>query len=150
MDRFHEVVRPLLNQGAQLEVISHSWGTVVAYEALRELDSTAFSGRVRNFFTVGSALSIPLIKRSLLPIARDGRRPRLVDRWINIDVRGDVVGGLMKGQPYAVDEEFLNCNPVGCTSFLGLVDPQCSHSSYFNADNQAVNRDIFGRFIERP
>lgn len=149
MDRFHAVVKPLLGQGAQLEIIGHSWGTVVAYEALRELDAATYSGRVRNFFTVGSALSIPTIKRSLLPLARDGRRPRLVDRWINVDARGDVVGGLMKGQPYAVDEEFLNCDPVGCSNFLRLINPKCAHSSYFNADNQAVNRDIFGRFIER-
>jgi len=150
MDRFHAVVRPLLSAGTQLQIIGHSWGTVVAYEALRELDDATYPGRVRNFFTVGSALSIPTIKRSLLAHARDGRRPRLVDRWINVDARGDVVGGLLKGQPYAVDEEFLNCDPVGCSRFLGLINPKCAHGSYFNADNQAVNRDIFGRFIERP
>ncbi len=150
LDRFHAVVRPLLNQGVQLEIIGHSWGTVVAYEALRELDDASVTGRVRNFFTVGSALSIPTIKRNLLSNARDGRRPRLVGRWINIDARGDVVGGLLKGQPYAVDEEFLNCAPVGCSSFLGLINPKCAHGSYFNPQNHAVNRDIFGRFIERP
>lgn len=94
-------------------------------------------------------MSIPTIKRNLLPLARDGRRPRLVDRWINVDACGDVVGGLMKGQPYAVDEEFLNRDPVGCSNFFGLVSPKCAHSSYFNPDNHAVNRDIFGRFIER-
>lgn len=149
MERFHAVVKPLLSQGAQLEIIGHSWGTVVAYEALRELDAATYSGRVRNFFTVGSALSIPTIKRNLLPQARDGRRPRLVDRWINIDARGDVVGGLMKGQPYAVDEEFLNCDPVGCSNFFGLISPTCAHASYFKPDNHAVNRDIFGKFIER-
>lgn len=149
IDRFHAVVRPLLHQGVQLEIIGHSWGTVVAYEALRELDDASVTGRVRNFFTVGSALSIPTIKRNLLPNARDGRRPRLVDRWINVDARGDVVGGLLKGQPYAVDEEFLNCDPVGCSRFLGLINPKCAHGSYFNPQNQAVNRDIFGRFIER-
>ena len=35
--RVHRVVRPLLAAGVELDVISHSWGTVVAYEGFREL-----------------------------------------------------------------------------------------------------------------
>ncbi|HEX8200920.1 MAG TPA: caspase family protein [Isosphaeraceae bacterium] len=147
--RFHAVVMPLLSSGAQVEIISHSWGTVVAYEGLRFLDAGSQfpAGSVRNFFTVGSALSIGEIKRQLVPQARDGRKPRVVRRWINLDARFDVVGGPLKGQPFAVDEEFLNLVPTGCTPAF-LPQPACSHSSYFVRDNLAVNRDIFGRFIE--
>jgi metacaspase-1 len=80
IDRFHAVARPLLEAGARLEVIGHSWGTVVAYEALRRLDGAGPElpdQAVHNFFTAGSALSIAPVKRSLLPEAVDGRRPRL-------------------------------------------------------------------------
>src|SRR5205807_3466538 len=37
--RFVNVVKPLLQPGSQVEIISHSWGTVVAYEALRLLEA---------------------------------------------------------------------------------------------------------------
>ena len=56
--RFTDVVRPLLEGGARVDVISHSWGTVVAYEGLRQLeDDGLVEPRVHNFFTVGAALS---------------------------------------------------------------------------------------------
>jgi hypothetical protein len=150
LDEFHTVVRSLLNAGAEIEVISHSWGTVVAYEALLELDGAAAgNGRVRNWFTVGSALSIPEVKRRLRGnAAAAGRKPQIVARWTNLDARGDIVGGPLKGHPFDVDHDFLNLAPVGCGSFLGIVSPACAHSSYFSQANLTVNRGIFGRFIE--
>src|SRR5262249_55875738 len=103
--RFAGVVRPLLEGGARVDVISHSWGTVVAYEALRLLDTNAGlpDGAVLNWFTAGSALSIGEVKRRLQPRCRDGQRPQLVGRWVNLNARHDVVGGAMQGDPYAVD-----------------------------------------------
>jgi hypothetical protein len=146
IDRFLQVVRPLLRSGNSVEVISHSWGTVVAYEALRLLDEASGDGTVVNFFTVGSALSIPVVKRLLLPEAVDGRRPRAVRRWINLDAQFDIVGGPLQGVPFGVDLEFLQLAPVGCEH--PALNPACAHGSYFHPDNLAVNRDIFGRYIE--
>ncbi|HUG66655.1 MAG TPA: hypothetical protein VMM76_02820 [Pirellulaceae bacterium] len=149
LDEFHRVVRPLLQSGATLEIIAHSWGTVVSYEGLLELDARlGLGGRVRNWFTVGSALSLPPVKRWLGGAAKLGQRPRLVSRWINLDARGDIVGGPLRGRPYDVDEEFLNLQPVGCGSVFGWVNPACAHSSYFVPANTAVNQGIFGRFVE--
>jgi hypothetical protein len=148
IDRFNAVSQPLLQAGARLEVISHSWGTVVAYEALRRMDDagSGFPDRsVHTFFTVGSALSIPPVKRSLLPEAVDGSRPRLVQTWINLNARFDIVGGQLRGNPFEVDYEYLDLTPVGCSPFI--PNPVCAHSSYFNPDNDPVNRDIFGQFI---
>jgi hypothetical protein len=150
IDRFVSVTKPLIQAGNSIEVISHSWGTVVAYEALRLMDADPQlpSGQVLNFFTVGSALSIFEVKQLLLPEASDGQRPRLVRRWTNLNAHGDVVGGPLKDNPYQVDDEFLNLEAVGCPAFLGIVNPSCAHGSYFNAANLAVNRDIFGAEIE--
>jgi hypothetical protein len=146
--RFTGVVRPLLEQGADVDVISHSWGTVVAYEGLRELEDAGLTQpRVRNLFTVGAALSIGAVKSGLRPANQDGRRPAMVRRWVNLDANGDVVGGPLQGRPYAVDNDFPNIDPFGCPAFLGIVNPVCAHSSYFVAGNDAVNRDIFGNFI---
>ena len=93
--RFLDETVPLLKSGAAVEVISHSWGTVVAYEALRSLDGESFAGHVHNLFTVGSALSIGLVRNRVRP--RDGRRPRCVQRWVNLDASGDIVGGPLRG-----------------------------------------------------
>jgi hypothetical protein len=147
--RFTAVVKPLLQvDGAEIEVISHSWGTVVAYEALRLMDSDATArGSVHNLFTVGSALSIWDVKHRLLAEAADGHRPRVVQRWVNLNARFDVVGGAMKARPFAVDQEFLNLKPFGCSSFI--PNPVCAHGSYFRDGNSAVNRDIFAAWIAR-
>jgi len=148
--RFTGVVGPLLRDGVDIDLISHSWGTVVAYEGLREL---ADGGLVRpllgNFFTVGAALSIGAVKRSLRPANRDGAKPAMVRRWVNLDAIGDPVGGPLQGRPYAVDDDFPYLAPYGCPSFLGIVNPVCAHSSYFAMGNVAVNRDIFARFINQ-
>jgi hypothetical protein len=148
LERFREQVEPLLRAGATVHVISHSWGTVVAYEGLRALDGRSVSGRAKAFFTVGSALSIAPVKKSLRQ--RDGRRPTCVQRWANLDAKGDVVGGPLKGRPFLVDDEFLNLSPVGCQpSGFGMYAPACAHSSYFDQSNDAANRDIFARIIQQ-
>jgi hypothetical protein len=150
LGEFHKVVRPLLRRGAEVAIISHSWGTVVAYEGLRQLDGQPDmpAQSVSTFFTVGSALSIAPVKRRLLPEALDGLRPRVVRRWANLDARFDIVGGPLAGDPFEVDLEFLGLAPVGCSRII--PNPACAHSSYFHPDNEAVNKHIFARYIESP
>jgi hypothetical protein len=145
--RFTGVVRPLLEAGDELDIIAHSWGTVVAYEGLRQLedDGVTVPG-VRNFFTAGAALSIFLVKLRLRPANRDGHRPAAVRRWVNLNAHGDPVGGPLQGRPYQVDAEFLDLLNHGC----GRFDASCAHGSYFQPDNVEVNRDIFAAFIDRP
>jgi hypothetical protein len=150
ISRFNQILLPLAQQaGVVVNVISHSWGTVVAYEALRGLDTASIAdGVVANLFTVGSALSIALVKRMLLPLAIDGARPRLVRTWINLNAEFDIVGGHLQGNPFQVDAEFLELPPVGCSTLI--PNPVCAHSSYFNGANQAVNQDIFAHYIQTP
>ncbi|MGE3776260.1 MAG: caspase family protein [Pirellulaceae bacterium] len=143
--RFLDVAGPLLRDGVELEVVSHSWGTVVAFEALRTLDGEQLAGRVRNWFTVGAALSIVTVQRRLVPA--DGRRPRHVSRWLNLDARGDIVGGPL-ANAFQVTQEFLNLDPTTCRTIWSLVEPTCAHSSYFHASNLAVNRGIFAAQIQ--
>lgn len=151
LSRFTTVVGPLLSQGIEIDVISHSWGTVVAYEGLRELaGGGAVAPLVRNFFTVGAALSIGAVKLRLRPDNRDGARPAMVRRWVNLDALGDPVGGPLQGRPYAVDDDFPNLAPFSCSSFLGIVNPTCAHGSYFKQGNDPVNRDIFAKYIDMP
>ena len=141
----------MIEGNAEIDIISHSWGTVVAYEGLRELaDQDGLTSRVvRNWFTVGAALSIGVVKTQLRSPNRDGQRPAMVRRWINLNAHGDPVGGPLQGRPYAVDFDFPTLDAFGCTSFLGLVNPGCTHGSYFKAGNLASNRDIFANYINQ-
>ncbi len=136
LERVVRVIRPLLQSATPFDLIAHGWGTVVAYEGLRELEDAGFaSPLVRTFFTVGAALSIPILLRGLRPQNRDGRKPACVERWINVQAVGDTVGGTLTHH-FRVSEEFLDIAAVGN-----------SHSSYFVPSNVVVNRDIFARYI---
>lgn len=146
INRFTQVVRPLLANGSQIDIISHSWGTVVAYEGLRELEQLSFPGIVSSFFTVGSALSISPVRARLREENKDGNRPTNVEQWLNLDAKGDLVGGMI-GDKFDVTQEYLNLQPTDCSSFLGFYNLGCAHSSYFSQSNTAVNRDIFAKYI---
>ncbi len=146
IDRFTKIVRPLLANGAQIDIISHSWGTVVAYEGLRELEKLSLPGIVSTFFTVGSALSISPVRARLREENKDGNRPTNVEQWLNLDAKGDLVGGML-GDKFDVTQEHLNLKPTGCSRSWGFYNLGCAHSSYFSQSNTDVNRDIFAQYI---
>ena len=149
LQRFDSTVRPLLDNGVTIHIISHSWGTVVAYEGLRNIDSVSLSGRVANLFVVGSALSIGAVQSNLFGRVPDGRRPSHVDRLINLDAGGDPVGGTIADH-FEVAAEHLGLEPTGCTTFPFTniaISASCAHSSYFRDRNDPVNRDLFASKI---
>jgi hypothetical protein len=151
LQRFSDVVRPLLASGTTVDVMSHSWGTVVAYEGLRELENAGLAGQVANWFTIGSALSIGPVQDSLRPQNRPagGRRapyPALVRNWVNLDARGDLVGGPLRSR-FPVQQDCTELVPVGCPRRVWGYDLGCAHGSYFDAANLAVNRDILAAHI---
>jgi hypothetical protein len=149
LQRFDSIVRPLLDNGVRVHVISHSWGTVVAYEGLRNLDSVFLSGRVANLFVVGSALSIGSVQSNLFGRVTDGRRPSHVDCIINLDAGGDPVGGTIADQ-FDVDAEYIGLQPTGCATipFANIaISVSCAHSSYFRPENIIVNKEVFSQNI---
>ena len=151
LQRFTDVVRPLLASGTTVDVMSHSWGTVVAYEGLRELEHQGLAGQVANWFTIGSALSIGPVQSSLRPQNRpDGAQrapfPALVRNWINLDASGDLVGGPLRSR-FPVHRDCTELVPVGCPRRLWGYDLGCAHGSYFDPANLAVNRDILAAHI---
>ncbi|UKO99144.1 hypothetical protein [Nostoc sp. UHCC 0870] len=147
INRFTDTVKPLLGSNNQIDIISHSWGTVVAYEGLRELEAEQFlQGQVSNFFTVGSALSIGPVRASLRPENQDGRRPSMVNKWINLDAQGDLVGGML-GDMFEITQENLGLQPIGCLLEWFGYRLSCAHSSYFVGENTTVNRDIFAHYL---
>jgi pimeloyl-ACP methyl ester carboxylesterase len=149
--RFQQVVAPLLQAGSSFHIVAHSWGSVISYEGLRQFDDQNLRGRVATLFVIGTALSFKTVQRNLFHRTIDGRRPKVVQRIINIGAAGDIVGGRIRP---AVDStrEYLNVKPVGCElkGWLRRIakNPVCAHGSYFHADNKTVNRDILARHIQ--
>ncbi len=122
-----EQLRPLANSGAHCSLIAHSWGTVVAYESLIDLEKERPTFHLAHLFTLGSPLW--LVQSQLDDPS--GRKPHNVANWVNIHAQGDVIGaGLTPGFRVDADDTVAN---------FGDGDP---HVSYFVAGNVAVERDI--------
>ena len=104
---------------------------------------------MKNLFTTGSALARGAVQSNLFGRVDDGRLPVHVERIINLDAAGDIVGGPI-GDEFTVAREFTGLVPTGCATIpiVGLaMNPQCAHASYFRPGNLEVNKDIFARFI---
>ena len=130
---FKEVVLPLLEAGDSVSVISHSWGTIVSYEALHDLHQQFPDKRVARLFTLGSPLWMPPIR----PMLRPGpSRPGNVERWINITAHGDPVGGWLYPH-FPVDRDF---QAPGVATIH-------AHSSYFTRGNAGVMQDLVARML---
>jgi hypothetical protein len=149
LKRFAEVVQPLLLAGHTVDVISHSEGTIVAYEGLRMVPPGL--GAVLNLFTVGTALGYawnPLVPGSnvrdhLLPGNASGDAPSVVKAWWNVWAQGDPFASPLLPAYPGVTQDFGPMPPVGC----GDNQPSCIHESYFDPANTAVNQGIFAAKI---
>ena len=124
-------VRPFIGENVAISVISHSWGTVVAHDALVDLASEAPELDVANLFTLGSPLW--LVKPFLEE--RSGLRPAPVGFWMNVHARGDAVGSWLK-PGFKVDRDY-EVPSVGTDA----------HGSYFVTGNEAVQRDLIASRI---
>jgi hypothetical protein len=132
-EKLKQQLRPLAGRGYAISIIAHSWGTVVAYESLLDLEVELPTLKLNNLFTLGS----PLWLVHLLLDDRSGRKPHNVSKWINIYAQGDVIGaGLKPG--FQVNQD----SPVPDASH-----GKDAHNSYFLQGNTAVLRDILAKTI---
>ncbi|MGN6359272.1 MAG: hypothetical protein ACTHNK_02660, partial [Thermomicrobiales bacterium] len=130
-EKAKEQLRPLAGDNYSVTVIAHSWGTVVAYDSLCDLEAELPALRVANLVTLGSPL---WLVRHLLDDS-SGRKPGEIADWINIHARGDLVGSWLK--PAFQDDQDYEVPTMG-------NDP---HGSYFVEGNTAVQRDIVAHAI---
>jgi hypothetical protein len=93
-------VQQALTAGGESIVVSHSLGTVVAYNLLRR-KGTELGWKVPLFVTLGSPLAIGKIRKSLSPI----RFPQCAGAWFNAMDPDDVVA------LYPLDEHHFPVEP---------------------------------------
>jgi hypothetical protein len=79
-------VRKAIASGEETVVVSHSLGTVVAYNLLRR-EGAAQGWKVPVFVTLGSPLGVAAITRAVRPL----EHPSVVSTWFNALDEGDVV-----------------------------------------------------------
>jgi metacaspase-1 len=126
-EKFKEQVRPLAGTDVRVSILAHSWGTVVAYESLLDLQTELPTLQIANLVTLGCPL---WVTRPFLD-DRSGRKPAEDAAWLNIFAQFDVVGAPLSAS-FQVDHDY------GVPDFGG-GDP---HGSYFVPGNVMVQRDI--------
>ena len=80
------------NKHKEIMLISHSMGTIIAYDVLRVLGNTGHEARIEHFATIGSPLGLPHVKQKIVderiaegrPEAAKLRTPTIVTgSWVN-------------------------------------------------------------------
>jgi len=77
-------VQSALNFGSESIMVSHSLGTVIAYNVLRQ---AGLETNVPLFITLGSPLAVNIVKKRIAPIAH----PKCAKHWFNAMDQRDVV-----------------------------------------------------------
>ena len=96
-DRIRAIVKSVIQRAVEESdsvcIVSHSMGTVIAYESLWEL--THEEGRpatIDLFLTLGSPLGMNYVQKRLLGTGDGTRRyPAGIRRWVNVSAVGDLV-----------------------------------------------------------
>jgi pimeloyl-ACP methyl ester carboxylesterase len=115
------IVRPRLGDG-EVVILSHSLGTIVAFNLLRELSAKGANIKVPLFITVGSPLAIHEVQRL---ITGDFVIPSAVQTWMNFYDKGDPV---TLGRPLAsnfakgIVDTIVDNNTENGHSIAGYLD----------------------------
>lgn len=116
-------VRGAFQQGVENVVVSHSLGTVVAFNVLRH-KSADLGLKVPLFMTLGSPLAVNVVKRAIRPIGH----PKCAAHWFNAMDERDVVSLFpLSAKHFDIDPEIENKtdidNPTenrhGISGYLG-------------------------------
>ncbi|MCX5417283.1 hypothetical protein [Streptomyces sp. NBC_00059] len=132
--RIRERVLSGLDPSRPLIVISHSLGTVVAYEALH-----MYTGRVPLWITLGSPLAMgALVLQRLAP--RPPQTPAGVERWLNFWDRDDIV----VARPRL--ERWMEANALGVVPVTARAD---THGLWTHtATKYLAHKDVAGPVAE--
>lgn len=130
-------LRPLLKQNANILLIGHSLGSVIAFDSLWELShEEKLAGKIDTLLTLGSPLGMRFIQQHLTGRKFKGseRYPNNIKHWHNVSSEGDLV---------ALDRCFSNDFQEMIK--LGLIDKIEDHCNniynfYHNEDGYNPHR----------
>jgi hypothetical protein len=128
---------------AEVLLIGHSLGSVIAYDTLWELSQEEPPGHVDLFVTMGSPLATHFIRRRLRGASETGaaKYPTNIRRWINFAAKGDTTALRPRLAPYF--SEMVD---------LGLVEPIDDYvdlENFFHADFGLNVHEAYG-YLAQP
>lgn len=89
--RFEDAITKYMNAGDRIMVVSHSMGTIIAYDVLRKLGKDRRNFYIEHFITLGSPLGLPHVKYKIKEENHLVRTPSIVKKWSNLADRRDPV-----------------------------------------------------------
>lgn len=116
-----DIVRRRFGTG-EVVVVSHSLGTVVAFNLLRELSNNGADIKVPLFVTLGSPLAIKEVQRW---VGGEFSVPKMVTTWMNFYDKGDPVTlgrGLGTGFTAGIVDTVVDNNTNNAHSIAGYLD----------------------------
>lgn len=123
-------VATAITPGVETVVVSHSLGTVVAYNLLRQRGQES-GWKVPLFVTVGSPLAVNEIHKTVKQLKSPIRCPECVSRWFNAMDERDVVA------LYPLDAQHYQLNPA---------DPAIENKT--NVRNKTRNRHGIAGYLD--
>jgi hypothetical protein len=121
--RMRDGLNQALGMGDELVIASHSLGSVVAFDCLKE---TARNSNIASFFTLGSPLS--KLRRLNLRTADLGAIPGNVGEWLNLydttDPIANALGPVFPSRPFRLRDVFVDVE----------TDPIRSHDYFHNEE----------------
>lgn len=88
---FEKAIRDNVTAGNRIMVVSHSMGTIIAYDVLRKLGKESHDIPIEHFVTLGSPLGLPHVKHMIIKENHLVRTPSIVKKWSNLADRRDPV-----------------------------------------------------------
>ena len=111
----------------RLMVISHSMGTIIAYDVLREFGRKYPGFNVQHWITIGSPLGMSTVRHEIEQEYDLARTPTVVERWSNFADRRDPVAI----DSHLADDYAPNASGVAVEDHLVINDwPKLRHKSY--------------------
>ena len=121
--RMRDGLNHALGMGDEVVIASHSLGSVVAFDCLKE---TAVNSNVSTFFTLGSPLS--KLRRLNIRTADLGASPGNVGEWLNLydstDPIANALGPIFPSRPFRLRDVFVDVE----------ADPIRSHDYFRNEE----------------
>lgn len=92
-DELKQVI--LAHQEQEIMLVSHSMGSIIAYDAIRDLGQEEPDTKVEHFITIGSPLGLPYVKKQIIKerdYSPDVRTPTIVTKgWRNYTDKRDPI-----------------------------------------------------------
>ena len=88
---FEQAIIENVDAGNRIMVVSHSMGTIIAYDVLRKLGKKHHDLSIEHFVTLGSPLGLSHVKYKISKESHLVRTPSIVNKWTNLADRRDPV-----------------------------------------------------------